>query len=324
VTAVAEETPATPTADDTSPNVLAPWHVRAGAFVIDALPGVAVVAAMALTALTVALHSTWWWACVSVGGVAILLMAANRALLPAVTGFSVGRALCGITVTRCDGVNAGPGRLLLRDLAHLLDTVSVLVGWLWPVWDARRRTFADLLLRTEVRRIEADRRPHNTARLTGIVVSTATLLCVGAAALSYATVYLTDWTFDRARAQIAKQGPPIVAQMLTYDPKSLDDDFKRAQSLTTDRYRGQLRAQQETVRGGHPVANEYWVTNSSVLSAVRGQATMLLFMQGRRGPAPGERFITATVRVRFVKGADASWRVDDLTVLAKPTGEGGK
>ena len=45
---------------------------------------------------------------------------------------------------------------------------------------------------------------------------------------------------------------------------------------------------------------------------------MLLFMQGRRGMAPEERYITATVRVRFVKNGDGHWRVDDLTVLTKP------
>ena len=34
--------------------------------------------------------------------------------------------------------------------AHLLDTVRAVLGWLWPLWDGRRRTFADLLTRTEV------------------------------------------------------------------------------------------------------------------------------------------------------------------------------
>ena len=45
---------------------------------------------------------------------------------------------------------------------------------------------------------------------------------------------------------------------------------------------------------------------------------MLLFMQGRRGAAPDERYISATVRVNFAKGEDEHWRVDDLTVLTKP------
>ena len=102
-------------------------------------------------------HRAWWWLCVSVGGLAILLMLVNRLLLPTITGWSLGRALFGIAVVRRDGEATGPWGLLLRDLAHLLDTASV-VGWLWPLWDSRRRTFADMLLRTEVRRVEPDKR----------------------------------------------------------------------------------------------------------------------------------------------------------------------
>ena len=48
---------------------------------------------------------------------------------------------------------------------------------------------------------------------------------------------------------------------------------------------------------GNPVVNEYWVTDSAVLSATPDRATMLLFMQGQRGAAPEQRYITATVRV---------------------------
>ena len=45
---------------------------------------------------------------------------------------------------------------------------------------------------------------------------------------------------------------------------------------------------------------------------------MLLFMQGRRGEGGEQRYITATVQVKFAKGGDERWRVDDLTVLTKP------
>jgi Mce-associated membrane protein len=106
--------------------------------------------------------------------------------------------------------------------------------------------------------------------------------------------------------------------MLTYDPKSLHDDFTRARSLATDKYRAQLAAQQDLVQKGNPVINEYWVTDSSIESASPDRATMLMFMQGRRGAAPEERYISATVRVSFAKNGDSGWRVDDLTVLTKP------
>jgi Mce-associated membrane protein len=321
VTVVVEEIPAktqtTAVVPQSPHNALAPWHIRVCAFAVDVLPSAALVTTMGLVALTVSRHPAWWWVCVSVGGLAILLTLVNRLLLPTVIGWSLGRALCGIRVVHRDGTALGVWGLLLRDLAHLLDTASV-VGWLWPLWDSRRRTFADMLLRTEVRRVEPDQRPPNMTRWTAVVVLIAAVLCLDAAHVSYLVVYSPDKATDQTRAQIAVQGPKIVAQMLTYDPKSLHDDFARAQSLATDKYRRQLADQQNIVQKGNPVINEYWVTDSSVESATSDRATMLLFMQGRRGAAPGERYISATVRVSFAKGGDNLWRVDDLTVLTKP------
>lgn len=317
---VVEETPTTAGAP---PNTLAPWHLRATAGAVDILPGAAVVTTLALVALTVRRHPVWWWVCVSIGGLTILVMLLNRLLLPAITGWNLGRALRGIRVVDREGAPAGPWRLLLRDLAHFLDTVSV-VGWLWPLWDSRLRTFADMLARTEVRCAATGERLRGIRRWTTTAVLTAAALCLAGAALAYLVVYSRERAADQTRAQIAIEGPRIVAQLLTYDPKTLHDDFGRALSLATDKYRGQLAAQQDIVQKGKPVINEYWVTDSAVQSVSPDRATMLLFMQGRRGAAPEERYITATVRVVFAKGGDHRWRVDDLTVLTKPKPPGRK
>jgi Mce-associated membrane protein len=321
VTVVVEDT-ATTAVDESPQNALAPWHLRAGAIVVDLVPAAAVVTTMALVWWTVP-PGVWSWSCLSVIGVVVLLTLVNRSLLPAITGWSMGRALFGVAVVRGDGAASGPWGLLLRDLAHLLDTASV-VGWLWPLWDSRRRTFADMLLHTEVRRVEPDTMPPRARRWTAVGVLVAGGLCLGGAAVSYAVVYHQERTTDQTRAQIATQGPKIVAQMLTYDPKSLRDDFARALSLATDKYRGQLAAQQDVVQKGNPVINEYWVSNSAIESATPDRATMLMFMQGRRGAAPEERYITATVRVSFVKGSGGHWLVDDLSVLTKPKPPGNK
>jgi Mce-associated membrane protein len=314
VTLVVEETQTT-APQVLSENALAPWHIRAGAFAVDVLPAAAVATTMALVSFTVPAQGAWWWLSICVLGIAVLAILVNRLLLPSIFGWSLGRALFGIAVVRRDGAAIGAWGLLLRDLAHLLDTVSV-VGWLWPLWDSRRRTFADMLLRTQVQSAETPR--PDIRRWTIIAVLTATALCLAGTAVSYGVVYSRDQETDQTRAQISIQGPKIVAQMLTYDPKSLADDFKRAQSLATDSYRGQLRAQQDLVQKGNPVINEYWVTDSSIESASPDRVTMLLFMQGRRGAAPEERYITATVRVNFVKDSQGHWLVDNLAVLTKP------
>jgi Mce-associated membrane protein len=192
------------------------------------------------------------------------------------------------------------------------------VGWLWPLWDSRRRTFADMLLRTEVRRVQRDEPLPNIRRWAAVAVLTAAAVCLAGAAVSYAVVYSRGRATDETVAQIGAQGPKIVAQMLTYDPKTLRDDFAHAQSLATDKYRRQLKEQQDIVQKGTPVINEYWPMDWSVQSATPDRATMLLFLQGRRGVAPDERYISATLRVNFAKGGDERWCVDDLTVLTKP------
>ncbi|MEB4209062.1 RDD family protein [Mycobacterium sp. 94-17] len=320
MTVVVEQT--APTASRVSSReALAPWHSRVGAVVVDVLPGIAVIITMALVLGTVPTHGVWWWLAISVLGIVILVVLANRLLLPVITGWSLGRAMAGIAVTQRTGASPGPWTLLLRDVVHLLDTASI-VGWLWPLWDSRRRTFADMLTRTEVRGLAPDQMPAHIRRWSAVAVSSAGALCLAGAAVSYFAVYSADRATDQTRAQIATQGPKMVAQMLTYDPASLHDDFARALSLATDKYRSQLAAQQDLVQKAHPIINEYWVTNSSIESAAPDRATMLLFMQGRRGTGPEQRYISATVRVNFAKSAGNAWRVDDLNVLTKPTQPG--
>jgi Mce-associated membrane protein len=317
VTAVLDATPSAP-AEEPSPTVpLASWPARAGAFALDVLFGTGVIAVLALLALTVPQRGWMWWVYTVAAAVIVLLMAANRLLLPAITGWSLGRALLGIAVVRRDGAPVGAWRLLARDLAHLLDTAALFIGWLWPLWDSRRRTFADLLLRTEVRRVDPPQR--DMRRLAAKVLVAAVVVCAAAVALNYLVVYRHERAVDQTRQQIADQGPRTVEQMLSYGKDTLNDDFARAQSLATDGYRSQLVAQQQAVEKAGATTNEYWAVSSAVLSVSPDQASMLLAMQGQRGTDPKElRFITATVRVDFEKSRAGEWRVANLTVLKKP------
>ncbi|OBK25403.1 hypothetical protein A5634_26335 [Mycobacterium asiaticum] len=318
MTVVVEKIKTTDATQDLPEKALAPWHLRAAALTVDILPGMAAATTLAMVSFTLPARGVWWWISTSLLGVAVLLVLVNRLLLPSVTGWSLGRALFGIAVTRRDGADIGPWRLLLRDLAHLLDTAALLVGWLWPLWDPERRTFADMLVKTEVLRVVPHERPGQVRKWTAIALTAAAVLCLGATGVGYGVVYANAQATERTRDEISKQGPKIVAQMLTYNPKTLHDDFARALSLTTERYRRDLAAQQEVVQKGHPVVNEYWGSTNSVLAATPNSAKMLLFLQGRRGEGQEVRYITASVRVNFVKRDDGRWLVDGLTVLAKP------
>lgn len=313
---IATDIPAT---GEVVPPPLASWPARAGAFAIDVLVGLGVLATLGLVAWTAPLRGWLWWVFTATAAVVVLAMAVNRLVLPAVKGFSLGRALFGIAVVNRTGSPVGVWRLLVRDLAHLLDTAALFVGWLWPLWDRRRRTFADLLLRTEVHRVESGAR--DVRRLTAVVLIAAALLSAVAVALSAAVVYRHDRAIETARVQIAEQGPRIVEQMLTYKKDTLQQDFARAQSLTTESYREQLIAQQQAVQNSGVTSNEYWAVSSAVLPippVTPTSASMLLAMQGQRGDDPNNlKFITATVRVNFEK-TDGQWRVADLTVLKRP------
>jgi Mce-associated membrane protein len=314
---VLDLTPETAADESAAEQPTASWLARAGAFSVDVLLGVAVIVTMALLTLSAPQRGWLWWVFTSAAVLVFVLTAINRLLLPTITGWSLGRALFGIAVRKRNGAPVGVVRLAARDLAHLLDTAALLIGWLWPLWDRRGRTFADLLLRTEVHKVDGPQR--DVRRPAALALVAATLVCAAGVGLSYLVVYRHDRAVDAARAQIATEGPRIVEQMLSYGVDTLQQDFSHAQSLTTDGYRPQLIAQQQAVQKAGATKNEYWAVSSAVLSATPEHASMLMAMQGQRGTDPSQlKFITATVRVDFDKSRDGQWRVANLIVLKKP------
>ncbi|WP_370486977.1 RDD family protein [Mycobacterium sp. pV006] len=298
---------------------LASWPARAGALAVDVLVPLGVAATMAVLALGVAADSWTRWVFVVGFAASVLAIAVNRLVAPVATGWTVGRALFGIAVRRPDDADVGVLRLAARDLAHLLDTGALMLGWLWPLWDRRRRTFADLLARTEVQRVDPPSR--DMRRVVAGVLIGAAVLCAAATGLGYGTVYRQEQAIDDARAYLADQGPRIVEQMLSYGSDSVDEDFARARDLTTDTYREQLTAQQDAVKKAGATTNEFWAVSSAVLTdppVTPDRAAMLVALQGQRGDNPQDlKFVTATVRVEFER-SDGRWRIGNLTVLKAP------
>ena len=317
MTAVLDVTPEAVADQSVPDSPAASWLARAGAFAIDVVLGVAVIATMAVLMPAAPQWGWLWWVYAATVAVVVIAIAVNRWALPWLTGWSLGRALFGIAVRTRDGSPVGLARLVLRDLAHLLDTAALFVGWLWPLWDRRRRTFADLLLRTEVHKVEPPQR--DMRRPTAAALIAATLLCAAGVGLGYLVVLRPARAVEAAQAQIAAQGPRIVEQMLSYDVDTLQQDFSHAQSLTTDAYKPQLIAQQQAVQKAGATKNTYYAVSSAVLSATPNHAAMLVALQGQRGnDAKTLKFITATVRVEFDKSRDGHWLVSNLSVLKKP------
>jgi len=82
--------------------------------------------------------------------VAIAWAVYNR-YLEGSTGQSVGKKIAGTRLVRSqDGQVIGAGMGILRMFVHIVDSIPCYIGYLWPLWDAQRQTFADKILGTLV------------------------------------------------------------------------------------------------------------------------------------------------------------------------------
>ena len=67
------------------------------------------------------------------------------------TGYTVGKGVMGIKLVKAEtGQPIGGGMSFVRQLAHILDGLPCYLGFLWPLWDAKRQTFADKIIGTYV------------------------------------------------------------------------------------------------------------------------------------------------------------------------------
>ncbi len=131
--------------------MIASFPRRAGGYLIDAVaPAVVVLVPLALAVR--ARHLTAAVAVLALGSLAWLLFTLwNSGWRQGRTGASLGKS---VMRTRLVGVAGGRpvgfGRAVARQLAHLLDAVPFHLGYLWPLWDERRQTFADKMCDTLV------------------------------------------------------------------------------------------------------------------------------------------------------------------------------
>ncbi|HEV7146721.1 MAG TPA: RDD family protein [Pedococcus sp.] len=83
-------------------------------------------------------------------GMTLALFIWNRVLRQGRTGQSVGKAALNLyLVSATTGQPVGAGTSFAREIVHLVDGILYL-GYLWPLWDPRRQTFADKILNTVV------------------------------------------------------------------------------------------------------------------------------------------------------------------------------
>jgi uncharacterized RDD family membrane protein YckC len=157
------------------PGGYAHWGKRVGSYLLDSLfTGLTAIPGYALLFVGIGLgtqdletytdsagvdHTTGDWnsdgtALVVIGAVLMLVPLAffvwNTCLRQGRTGYSLGKGILGIKLVKeSTGEPIGGGMSFLRQLCHVLDSFCY-IGYLWPLWDAKRQTFADKVLGTVV------------------------------------------------------------------------------------------------------------------------------------------------------------------------------
>jgi uncharacterized RDD family membrane protein YckC len=136
---------------------LANWLQRVGAYLIDYL--IAALPVILVLIFAGKLTSTNNGASVEAsGGLVFLAYLAtfviwvyNRAIMQGRTGQSWGKKALNLRLVRmADGQPLGGLMCFVRDIVHVVDALPCMLGYLWPLWDARRQTFADKIMNTVV------------------------------------------------------------------------------------------------------------------------------------------------------------------------------
>lgn len=133
------------------------WGSRVGAVIVDALPTIVVFVLAATLFGTSETSDGGFSLQLSGGGALIYFVFAigwfiyNVGMLQGRTGQSVGKKVLGIRLARAGSTEPiGLGLSIGRQFVHILDALPCYLGFLWPIWDGEKRTFADMILTTRV------------------------------------------------------------------------------------------------------------------------------------------------------------------------------
>jgi uncharacterized RDD family membrane protein YckC len=123
-----------------TPANLASWGTRAIGLLIDAAPGIII---GALTFRSTVLASFF-------GLATFLYNYVYLGYLDGLTGQTPGKAIMGTRLVNAQGELIGTGSGIARKFVHIVDTIVCFIGWLLPLFDAKRQTIADKVMDTYV------------------------------------------------------------------------------------------------------------------------------------------------------------------------------
>ncbi|GGS13052.1 RDD family protein [Streptomyces parvus] len=121
---------------------LAHWGLRAGGLIIDGL--VIGLPYGILVGIGGAMGDAAGGFIALLGVLLMIGLAIWQLYQEGTTGQTIGKKAVGIRLLReADGRPLGFGMAFVRRLAHFLDSLACYIGWLWPLWDEKKQTFAD-------------------------------------------------------------------------------------------------------------------------------------------------------------------------------------
>jgi uncharacterized RDD family membrane protein YckC len=119
----------------------ASWIQRVGAYLIDAAPIIIldiIFSRVFVLALLIGIAGLGW-------------TIYNRWYQAGTTGQSLGKKVLNLRlVSEETGQPIGMLMAFVRDICHIIDGVICYIGFLFPLWDAKRQTIADKIVKTVV------------------------------------------------------------------------------------------------------------------------------------------------------------------------------
>lgn len=132
------------------PQPFAEWGTRVGAYLIDMAPGFVLGLLAGIVLLTGAFVAGA--VILGLGLLANLVWVIfNRWIRQGNTGQSLGKSVMKVRlVSEMTGMPVGAGNAFVRDLAHILDGLPIYIGFLAPLWEVKKQTWADKICQTVV------------------------------------------------------------------------------------------------------------------------------------------------------------------------------
>lgn len=122
----------------------ASWPRRAASYLIDLV--------ILLPLPLVALFVNSWLTIAILYAVNFLLLLGNRWVLAGYNGRTVGRTTMRIKLVgeKSPHRPIGFSAAFMRDIYHLVDTITLMIGWIRPLWRKTHQTIADSLVQSVV------------------------------------------------------------------------------------------------------------------------------------------------------------------------------